>query len=122
MYELQIDVLKNLARLIYRDCVKPDELKLCAEQVEARLPELSPGFRLLTDLTGLEAMDVGCAPYIRRIMELCNTRGIGLVVRVIPDPKKDIGLSIMSLFHYRRDVRILTFETLDKAVAALEGS
>jgi hypothetical protein len=122
MFELQIDVPKNLARLTYGDCVKPDELRLCAEEFEARLPELSAGFRLLTDLTGLEAMDVGCAPYIKAIMELCNARGIGLVVRVIPDPKKDIGLSIMSLFHYRRDLRILTFETVAEAVAALEGS
>ena len=122
MFELQIDIPKNLACLAYRDCVKPDEVKLCAEQFESRLPELSAGFRLLTDLTGLEAMDVGCAPHVRRIMELCNARGIGLVVRVIPDPKKDIGLSIMSLFHYRRDLRILTFETVAEAVAALEGS
>jgi hypothetical protein len=122
MFQLQIDVGKNLARLTYRDCVKPDELRLCAEEFEARLPELSAGFRLLTDLTSLESMDIGCAPYVRTIMELCNQRGIGLVVRVIPDPKKDIGLSIMSLFHYRRDLRILTVATIAEAVAALEGS
>jgi len=122
MFELQIDVPKNLARLAYRNCVKPDEVKLCAQQLEARLPELSPGFRLLTDLTGLEAMDVGCAPYIKAIMDSCNTRGISLVVRIIPDPRKDIGLNIMSLFHYRPDVRIMTFETLEEAVAELERS
>lgn len=119
MFDLQIDASRNLARLQYRDCVGPEEVKLCAEQLEARLPELRPGFSLLTDLTGLEAMDVGCAPYIKAIMDSCNTRGVGLVVRVIPDPRKDIGLSIMSLFHYRRDVRILTFETLEAAVVAL---
>jgi hypothetical protein len=37
------------------------------------------------------------------------------VVRVIPDPQKDIGLNILSLFHYRKRVRIVTCETLDEA-------
>jgi hypothetical protein len=36
-------------------------------------------------------------------------------VRVIPDSRKDIGLNIMSLFHYRRGVRIVTCETLAEA-------
>jgi hypothetical protein len=41
------------------------------------------------------------------------------VVRVIPDPHKDIGLNIMSLFHYRRRVRIITCETLAEALRSL---
>jgi hypothetical protein len=42
-----------------------------------------------------------------------------MVVRIIPDPRKDIGLSIMSVFHYRRGVRIVTCETLAEALSAL---
>jgi hypothetical protein len=44
-----------------------------------------------------------------------------MVVRVIPDPHKDIGLNILSLFHYRRGVRIVTCETLEEAMRALVG-
>ena len=56
----------------------------------------------------------------QRIMSLClNKKGIEMVVRVIPDPRKDIGLNILSLFHYRRGLRILTYETLDEAMKAL---
>jgi hypothetical protein len=43
------------------------------------------------------------------------------VVRVIPDPQKDIGLNILSLFHYRRRVRIVTCATLGEAMKALEA-
>jgi hypothetical protein len=42
-----------------------------------------------------------------------------MVVRVIPNPQKDIGLNILSLFHYRRRVRIVTCETLEEAMNAL---
>jgi hypothetical protein len=44
-----------------------------------------------------------------------------MVVRVIPDPQKDIGLNILSLFHYRRRVRIVTCKTLAEAMKALAG-
>jgi hypothetical protein len=39
---------------------------------------------------------------------------------VIPDPTIDIGLQIMSLFHYGHDVRIITCATLEEAMRALE--
>jgi hypothetical protein len=54
-------------------------------------------------------------PYIERMMDLFNKKGVEMVVRVIPDPYKDIGLNIMSLFHYPRRVHIVTCETLEEA-------
>jgi hypothetical protein len=43
------------------------------------------------------------------------------VVRVIPDPHRDIGLQIMSYFHYKGDVRIVTCETLAEAAKTLRS-
>ena len=65
-------------------------------------------------------MEVTCAPHLKRIMELCNAKGVSTVVRVIPDPRRDIGLQIMSSFHYGPDVRIQTCPSLDEATASLE--
>jgi len=65
-------------------------------------------------------MDVGCAPFIEKAMDMCNEKGASMVVRVIPDPHRDIGLQIMSIFHYGGDVRILTCETLAQAKEILE--
>ena len=88
--------------------------------MRAGLAQLKSGFRLLADLTELESMDVACAPFIEKAMELCNQKGASMVVRVIPDPRRDIGLQIMSIFHYRGDVKIVTCETLAQAKEILE--
>jgi len=42
-------------------------------------------------------------------MELCDPKGLGKVVQFILDPKRDIGLQIMSYFHYRGEVDIVTY-------------
>jgi hypothetical protein len=36
-----------------------------------------------------------------------------------PDPKRDIGLQIMSYFHYSGDVKIITCKNLDDATKIL---
>jgi len=41
------------------------------------------------------------------------------VVRVIPDPHKDIGLNILSQFHYGPQIKLATFESLAEAFSAL---
>ena len=65
-------------------------------------------------------MNVACAPHIEKAMDLCNEKGASLVVRVIPDPHRDIGLQIMSIFHYDGNVKIFTCETLAQAKELLE--
>jgi hypothetical protein len=119
MHQAKVDKETNLLRLHFSQHVNAADAKSCAEKVEDLLAEVQPGFRLLTDLSGLEAMDLQCRPHINRVMDLCDDAGIDMVVRVIPDPRKDIGLNIMSLFHYRRGVRIITCERLDEALRVL---
>ena len=121
MYEVDFDKTKNLLKFSYAQHVGPEDTKAVTEKTAALLPELRPGFRLLTDLSGLESMDVACLSDIRRMMDVLNQKGVELVVRVIPDPHKDIGLNILSLFHYRRRVRIVTCETLAEAMKVLDG-
>lgn len=40
-------------------------------------------------------------------------------LRVMPDPHKDIGLNILSQFHYGPEIQIATFETLADALQSL---
>jgi hypothetical protein len=121
MFQVEVDGLKNVLKISYARHVGPEDTKRVEEEIPPLLAEVRPGFRLLTDLSGLESMDLACVPYIRRMMDLCNKNGVEMVVRVIPDPHKDIGLNILSLFHYRRRVRIVTCATLGEAMIALEG-
>jgi hypothetical protein len=115
MIQVESDKSKNILRITFSKNVEPDQARLYVETVKARIAELKPGFRLLTDLSGLSSMDARCAPYIEKTMDVFSKGGVSKVVRVIPDPHVDIGFNIMSLFHYRRRIQIVTCETLAEA-------
>ena len=114
-----LDESRNLLRIRYHGHVHEADMQAGGEQLRSLLPSLKPKFKLLTDLTDLQSMEPACAVEIRKFMDLCQTRGVGLVVRVIPDPARDIGFNIMSLFHYKRGVKIVTCETLAEAERTL---
>jgi hypothetical protein len=67
-------------------------------------------------------MDPAGAPHIADIMDAMVEKEMAEVVRVIPDPRKDIGLNILSQFHYSPKIRIVTHETLADAVASMMES
>src|ERR1700730_16184584 len=119
MVAIEADQRKNLLLVRYRGLIGSGEMQRGLDQIQAGLAKLESGFRVLADLTELQSMDVACAPFIEKAMDLCNKKGASTVVRVIPDPTRDIGMQIMSLFHYGGDVRIVTCETLDEARAIL---
>jgi hypothetical protein len=52
-------------------------------------------------------------------MDMCNQNGVAEVLRVIPDPRQDIGLQIMSYFHYSSEVRVVTYPNVDEALEQL---
>ena len=120
MISFEVHEPKRLLVIRYRGVVEAEETEKGLEQIRNGLTKLQSGFRLLADLSELQSMDVACAPFIEKAMDMCNEKGASMVVRVIPDPHRDIGLQIMSIFHYGGDVRILTCETLAQAKEILE--
>jgi hypothetical protein len=110
---------KRLLCLSYVGRVRLEELVLGLDDVKTLLAELPPGFRLLADMTWLESMDLDCTTEIGRAMELFDQHGLGLVVRVIPDPVKDIGFNILGIFHYPHHPQIVTCNTLTEAASVL---
>jgi anti-anti-sigma regulatory factor len=80
---------------------------------------LKSGFLLLVDLTHLESMDASCAPELGAIMDLCSAKEVSSVIRVIPEPHKDIGLAIISRFHYNPPAKTQTYENLAEAINSL---
>jgi hypothetical protein len=83
------------------------------------LHDVAPGFRALADFRSLESMDSAAAPHIAKIMDALAEKEVASVTRVMPDPHKDIGLNILSQFHYGPDVTITTFETLADAIQSI---
>ena len=118
-YAVSGDVSRNLIEVRYWGHVTTAEVKAISEEVMDLLPKMRQGFTFLGDLSKLESMDLDCVPYITKIMDACNAAGIGTVVRIIPDPRKDIGFNILSIIHYRRGVRIRTFQNSEEASRAM---
>jgi hypothetical protein len=119
MFEVAVDKRANLITVTYAANVGPEESQQCKERVVAMLGQMQEGFRLLVDMRSLGVMDLACAPFIEQTMDACDCAGVKMVVRIIPDPRKDIGLNIMSLFHYSRGVRIATCKSLEEARSTL---
>ena len=115
MINFEVDEPNRLLAIRYHGVVRAEETEKSLEQIRNDLAKLQRGFRLLVDLSELQSLDVGCAPFIEKAMDMCNEKGASMVVRVIPDPHRDIGLQIMSIFHYGGDVQILTCQTLAEA-------
>jgi anti-anti-sigma regulatory factor len=122
MFHLETNATQNLLRVRYTGQVTVAGMKACRTQVEVQLAALRPDFTVLTDLSGLESMDLDCVEPLTRIMDLFRAKGVGLVVRVIPDPSKDIGFKILSIIHLRRGVKIVTCDTLAEAERILKTS
>ena len=119
MIQVQADNSGGVIKITFSEKVTAQEAEEWVKKTYALLEDMPPGFRLLADLSGLQSMDLACAPFIAKVMDRCNDRGIKKVIRVIPDKRKDIGLSIMSVFHYDRHVRIVTCDTLAEAEEAM---
>ena len=99
--------------------VTPAQLAEARADIKSLAADLAPGFRLLADFSDLNFMNPECANEIGRTMEFLDQNAVGLIVRVIPDPRKDIGMNILSAFHYRHHPRVITCETLAQALRKL---
>jgi anti-anti-sigma regulatory factor len=119
MYSVEIDRSKRLLVISALQRVTAEQAKLVAQQVREVLRDVAPGFRVLVDFRWLESMDSGAAPHVAKIMDRLAEKGVASVTRVMPDPHKDIGLNILSQFHYGPEIQISTFETLADALQSL---
>ncbi|MBV9878014.1 MAG: hypothetical protein JO025_25015 [Verrucomicrobia bacterium] len=121
MYLNEFDPSQRLLKITAIGDTTVEEIRSALENLRSLLNGVQPGFRLLADLSGLVSMSTSAAPHLGEIMELCAEKGVALVVRLLPpDPSKDIGLTIISQFHYPPEVPILTCATMEEALHLLE--
>ena len=119
MYAVELDQSKRLLVISAAQKVTTEEAKMAAQRIREMLQHVAPGFHVLADFRWLESMDSAAARHIAEMMDALAEREVASVTRVMPDPHKDIGLNILSQFHYGPDVAITTFETLADAVQSI---
>jgi hypothetical protein len=122
MYAVEIDRSKRLLVISALQRVTAEQAKLAAQETRELLHDVAPGFRVLADFRWLESMDSAAAPHIAEIMDTLTEKRVASVTRVMPDPHKDIGLNILSQFHYGPDIQIATFESLADALQSLTNA
>ena len=111
--------LKSILYLRYIGTIKAGDLSNNREELGSLLTELGDGFRLLADFSALEKMETDCAAEIGQVMEQLDQAGVSMIIRVIPDPQKDIGMNILSIFHYKNRPRVATCSTISEALEEL---
>jgi hypothetical protein len=119
MYAVELDRSKRLLVISALQRVTAEHAKLAAQRVRELLQDVAPGFRVLADYRWLDTIDSAAARHIAEIMDACAEKGVASVTRVMPDPHKDIGLNILSQFHYGPEIQIATFETLADALQSI---
>jgi hypothetical protein len=110
---------KRLLHLSYIGNVGVEELRRGHDEVVALLADLPAGFKMLVDLDRLESMNTDCVEELGKMMELLDQHGLAHVVRVIPDPTKDIGFNILARFHYHNNPRMNNCGTMIEALKLL---
>lgn len=122
MYSVELDRTKHLLVISASQRVTAEQAKLAAERVRELLQDVAPGFRVLADFRWLDSMDSAAARHIADIMDALAEKRVASVTRVMPDPHKDIGLNILSQFHYGPEIQIATFQTLADALQSMAGA
>jgi anti-anti-sigma regulatory factor len=122
MYSVELDRTKHLLVISALQRVTAEQAKLAAERVRELLQDVAPGLRVLADFRWLDSMDSAAARHIADIMDALAEKGVASVTRVIADPHKDIGLNILSQFHYGPEIQIATFQTLADALQSMAAA
>jgi hypothetical protein len=110
---------KRLLHMSFIGHVTAEELEQGGKDLVALLADFPANLHLLADLERLQFMGEDCVEQLGKNMELLDRHGVELVVRVISDPTKDIGLSILTVFHYRNPPRTVICKTMEEAARVL---
>jgi len=119
MQLLDIDLTHNRMHITLAETFDEPEAQALLSEVEARMEELQEGFLVLCDLTSLQKFEPTARLHFRRIMDLCNERGVGKVIRIASNPLNDFGLTVLSHFHYDSHVPVITCRTFEEAARHL---
>jgi hypothetical protein len=120
MYLTEFDRSRRLVKISVAGDATAEEAKSGLERLRSLLKDVEPGFSLLADLRAVVSMPTSAAPYIGQVMQSCADKGVALVVRLLPaDPRRDIGLAIISRFHYPPHIPIITCATMEEAMCLL---
>ncbi|EKD27545.1 MAG: hypothetical protein ACD_79C00678G0002 [uncultured bacterium] len=108
MYKIKVFEEQNILKLGFIKDFTVKDAKQLLEELKVKINNTQKGFTVFSDMSQLDSMSQEVSSYIVKIMQVCNEKEAAQVVRVIPDPTKEIGFKILSIFHYSDKVKIFT--------------
>lgn len=121
MINASYDSKLNTVFIEFNGKIDANQAEKYYSDIQKIVPRGSDGFKVLTDFSKADGIDFAVRDSIKKVMDFFNASGVTQVFRVIPDPNQDIGLNIMSFFHYSKEVQIFTFTTRSEAEARLRA-
>jgi hypothetical protein len=119
IFDAIIDPARNLVRTRFAGNVTAASMLSAAARVETLLAQMNPGFSIFADFSQVAAMDLDCMRSLAHIMDLCRAHEVGLIVRILPAKRRDIGINLLSAVHYRGKVKTVTVDTMAEAERVL---
>lgn len=120
MVHVHADPDRQILTVKFSGQVTAAEMDGSLHRVAEQLNELHSPIIIFTDLSELDAMEPAATNQIGAFMDLCDAKGVERIVRLVPDPTKDIGFNVLAIFHYENRVPTVTCETVEEARRALE--
>ncbi len=121
MIKASYDSQNNAVIIEFSGRIDAIQAERAIPEIQKIVPAAGKGFRVLTDLSKVKAIDLAIKPSVKKMMEFFNQRGAAEVIRVISDPMQDVGFNIMSPFHYSREVAIVTVASREEAETRLKS-
>ena len=106
---------RNVVIIEFIDKIDAAQAEQSYLDIQKIIPQCNKGFKILTDLSRVEFMDPKSVGMIKKSMDFFNSKGVTEIVRIIPDSGKDVGFNIMSLFHYSKNVKLITVESREES-------
>lgn len=120
-FAVELEPGRPVVWTIFRGVVTPDAIDLELDRTDEEVSALKRDFIVVADLTDVEEIQLECVGSIGRMMDRFLALGVGRVVRIIPDPDKDFGFTILSHTHYRGRVPFQLCASRAEAETALAG-
>lgn len=106
---------QNAVVLEFEGNVDVAEAKRSFDEMGKTSPQKGKGFRLITDFSKLDTIDIGVKSFIEKAMELFKNQGVTEIIRVIPDPNMEVGMNLISTAHYPKSVKVHTMRSRHEA-------
>ena len=114
---MKIIVAEKISSSAVAQLQEPGWTVLTVDQLGGKLAEHLESADALLVRSAVQ-VDAGLLAHAKKL-RVIGRAGVGWVARVIPDPGKDIGMNILTAFHYPRRLRVVTCKSLVEAARAI---